>query len=131
VSISEGDVYQVAVDNNAGHYNFIFWVADNNTISGDFYLRRNPVYLFALEATGATLLIVGVALVPSAVVVEYERRRRAESLYECPRCHKKVRIGVITCPYCKIDLTKYWVKCKYCGKLFDSHLEKCPKCGHN
>jgi RNA polymerase subunit RPABC4/transcription elongation factor Spt4 len=129
VPVSVGDVYQVVVDNKAGHYNFLFWEADDNHISGNFYLRRAPSYLITLTVTGGILLVVGSALIPSAVLLKYETRRQAKLVYECPRCRKQVRIGLSNCPYCKIDITKYWIKCSYCGRLFDSHLGKCPKCG--
>lgn len=130
VTITAGDVYQVIVDNKAGHYEFfIFWTVDDNHYLGNLYLKATPSYLFPLKTMGEVLPIVGGLFIVGSVLLEYETRRRAKSVYGCPRCGKMVGTGLSTCPYCKIDLTKYWIRCKYCGKLYDSHLEKCPKCG--
>jgi RNA polymerase subunit RPABC4/transcription elongation factor Spt4 len=130
VSISSGDVYQVQVENKAGHYEYIIiWVPDENHIAGSFYLKRTAAYFFQLLPVGAILLAVGSLIIPITVYVEYNARQRAKLLYKCPRCGKEVNIGLEICPYCKLDLTKYWVRCKYCNKFYDSHLEKCPKCG--
>ena len=129
VPISTGDVYQVQVENKAGHYEWIIiWTPDDNHISGKFDLRREPSYYFQLIPLGLISIAVGLAIIPSMSYVEYKARQRAKLLYPCPRCTKEVQIGLQTCPYCKLDLTKYWVRCKYCNKFYDSHLEKCPKC---
>ncbi len=130
VPIPSGDVYQVQVENKAGHYEWvIIWVADDNHISGNLYLKRTPAYFFQLLPLGAILLAVGLVMIPSVVYMEYRARRGAKLLYRCPRCGKEVQIGLEACPFCKLDLTKYWVRCKYCNRFYDSHLEKCPKCG--
>jgi len=129
VSISSGDVYQVQVENKAGHYSWFTWIPDENYITGNFYLKRTSVYFFQLMPIGAILLAVGSLIVPITIYTEYNTRQRAKLLYKCPRCGKEVQIGLETCPYCKLDLTKYWIRCKYCNKFYDSHLEKCPKCG--
>lgn len=131
VQTSKGDVYQVQVENKAGHtewFGFV-WVPDENHITGIFYLKRTPTYFYQLMAFGAIMLTAGLLTVPAVIYMEYRARQRAKLIYECPRCGKEVQIGSEVCPYCKLDLTKYWVRCKYCNKLYDSHLEKCPRCG--
>jgi len=133
VPISAGDVYQIKVENRAGHnegsWPFSYWVQDSNHYSGNLFLKRTPDYLSQLMKVGAVLVILGSLLIPSVFLAEYKARQRASLLYECPRCQKQVKVGLSTCPYCRIDLTRYWIKCKYCGKLYDSHLGKCSKCG--
>jgi len=130
VPISTGDVYQLQVENKAGHYEWwVIWTPDDNHISGKFYLRRQPLYYFQLVLLGLISVAVGLAIIPSMSYVEYRARQRAKLVYKCQRCGREVQIGLETCPYCKLDLTKYWIRCKYCNKFYDSHLEKCPKCG--
>jgi len=130
ILINRGDVYQVQVENKAGHYEFFFfWTPDENHISGNFYLKRTPAYFYQLMSFGAIILVVGLLIVPVVIYMEYRTRQKAKLEYECPRCGKTVSIGLEVCPYCKIDLTKYWVRCKYCKKLYDAHYEKCPRCG--
>lgn len=130
ITIPSGDVYQVQVENKAGHYEWlIIWTPDENHITGNFYLKRRPSYFYPLVSFGAIMLVVGLVIIPSVIYMEYRTRQKAKLEYECPRCGKKVSIGLEKCPYCKIDLTKYWVRCKYCKKLYDSHYEACPRCG--
>jgi RNA polymerase subunit RPABC4/transcription elongation factor Spt4 len=130
VPISRGDVYQVQVENKAGHYEFLFiWTPDENQIIGNFYLKKKPDNFYQLLSFGVIMLVVGLVMVPTVIYKEYRARQIAKLTYECPRCGKKISIGLEKCPYCKIDLTKYWVRCKYCNKLYDSHYDRCPRCG--
>jgi len=131
VPIHQGDVYQIQVENKANYYDWGTFrtVYVNNHISGNFYLKRSPVYLFPLMTLGGIFIAIGIVVIPVSLYVEHNARQRAESIFKCQRCGRNVHIGLETCPFCKLDLTKYWVTCKYCGKFYDSHLEKCPKCG--
>jgi hypothetical protein len=131
VPISTSDVYQIQVENKAGHSEWFgfTWVPDSNTFSGNFSLEKKPDYFFKLLPLGGIMLALGLLTIPTMSYMEYRARQRAKMLYDCPRCKREVQIGLQTCPYCKLDLTKYWITCKYCNKFYDSHLEKCPKCG--
>jgi len=130
VPIPRGDVYQVQVENKAGHYELLFfWTPDENRFSGNFCLKRRTANFYQLVSSSVTMFVITSAIVPSVIYMEYRARQRAKSTYGCPRCDKTVSIGLEKCPYCKIDLTKYWVRCKYCKKLYDSHFEECPRCG--
>lgn len=129
VHFPEGDVYQVQVENKAGHSEWFSWIPHENHISGVFYLKRKPVYFSQLISISAVFLLAGLLVVPIAVYMEYNARQAAKLLYKCTRCGKDVRIDTRVCPYCKLDLTKYWVRCKYCNKLYDSHHQRCPRCG--
>jgi RNA polymerase subunit RPABC4/transcription elongation factor Spt4 len=131
IRIPAGDVYQVQVENKAGHsewFGFV-WVADENTFTGAFDLKRTPAYIPQLYLFSLVMLAAGALVVPTIIYMEYRERKRAKSVYECPRCKREVNIGLETCPYCKLDLTKYWVRCQYCKKLYDSHYDECPRCG--
>jgi hypothetical protein len=41
VPISGDDVYQVQVENKAGHFEFFTWVPHENHIIGNFYLKKS------------------------------------------------------------------------------------------
>lgn len=131
VTIPSGDVYFIVIENN--NYTGGSWFTPRtymeNHVTGEFSLTRTPSYVSQLEIAGAVLLVLGSVILPAALLVEAQTRRKVKTIYQCPRCRKDIRIGLSSCPYCRLDLTKYWVTCKYCGKLYDSHLEKCPKCG--
>jgi len=92
VHIPNGDVYQVQVENKAGHWDWFSWISEDNHISGNFCLKRTPSYFLQIMLLGGILLAVGSLMIPSSIYVEYRARQRAKSIYECPRCKRAVRL---------------------------------------
>lgn len=86
VRISTSDVYQVQVENKAGHYEWLFiWTLDLNHIIGNFKLRRAPIHYHQLLSVDAIMLAVGLVIVPSVIYMEHRERQKAKLQYECPR----------------------------------------------
>lgn len=134
VSISQGDVYQVQVENKKGHsewFGFV-WVPDDNHISGSIYLRRNvpvvDILGIYLLIPAIILIVTGISVVIVSTLILQQRKRKAELSRVCPHCCQIVTKDMAICPYCGFDVTKS-VRCKHCDTIYDSSLYKCPNCG--
>ena len=84
VRISTSDVYQVQVENKAGHYEEIYiWTLDENHIIGNFKLRRTPIHYHQLLSVDAIMLAVGLVMILAVIYMGYRARQKAKPEYGC------------------------------------------------
>ena len=74
VRISTSDVYQVQVENKAGHARM--------HIIGNFKLRRTPIHYHQLLLVDAIMLAVGLVMIPAVIYMEHRARQKAKLEYE-------------------------------------------------
>ncbi len=130
VSISQGDVYQVQVENKKGHSEWFgfSWVPEDNHITGNLYLKGIAAYVEPMDIAAVILSAIGIVLVASSVMLFMQQRKKTERSRVCPQCRQTVAKDKAVCPYCGFDVTKS-VRCKHCDTIYDSTLYKCPNCG--
>lgn len=81
-------VYQVQVENKAGHYELIYiWTLDENHIIGNFKLRRTPTHSHQLLSVDAIMLALGLVMIPSVIYMEHRARQKAK--LECEYLHAR------------------------------------------
>ena len=131
ITIPQGDVYQVQIENRKGHYDWFSWTPDDNHIAGNLYLRgvgTVATYVAPLNIVAIVLSVIGILLVAVSIMLFMQQRRKAERSRVCPQCSQTVAKDKAVCPHCGFDVTKS-VRCKHCDAVYDRTLYKCPNCG--
>ncbi len=89
--ILTSDVYQVQVENKAGHHELIYiWTLDENHIICNFKLRRTPTHSHQLLSVDAIMLALGLVMIPSVIYMEHRARQKAKLECEYPHARQHV-----------------------------------------
>lgn len=85
VKVLTSDVYQVQVENKAGHHELIYiWTLDEKHIIGNFKLRRTPTHSHQLLSVDAIVLALGLVMIPSVIYMKHRARQKAKLECEYP-----------------------------------------------
>lgn len=129
VRINQEDIYQVQVENKAGHYEFFFfWTPDDNHIVGNVFDSRTAAYVTPLNITSIIVVVIGLVVSAISLFQYLQEKHKVERSRKCPQCGQIVKKDNPICPYCGFDVTKS-IRCKHCNAIYSSSLFICPVCG--